>query len=250
MDVLKFTFQRVFTDGRASHELYGTHSMMVRRCYDPRMNNFLNYGGRGVFVRSAWIGPEGFWNFVADMGQRPEGHTLDRIDNDGPYCKENCRWVDRRTQANNTRSLITTNTSGAKGVHWCKRDNTYIVQMTLNSKRTCIGRFSKEDFDQAESFYLQALDMKINGIPDQEIYENLVLAVRVGSKKTRMRRNKTSEYWGVSYRQKQNDWVATVYENKQNRYLGVKPTEEEAHQLVINWLKTQEVLNQDGYTPQ
>lgn len=248
MDILKFTFQRVHLDGRAAHDLYNTHSMMVRRCHDPRMRNYPDYGDRGIFVSEPWLGPDGFWKFISDMGERPEGCTLDRIDNDGPYSKDNCRWADKRIQANNTRSLISSNTSGAKGVHWCKRDKVYIVQMTLNGKRTCIARFSKEDFDQAESFYLQALDMKLSGISDQDIYTNFVLDAKVANKATRMRRNKTSQYWGVSHRKDQNDWVAVVYENNKSKYLGISSTEEGAHQLVLNWLKDQEALNKNGYS--
>ena len=73
---------------------------MKARCANPRHSHFPYYGGRGIYVCDEWR--ESLMKFIEDMGERPsDKHQLDRIDNDGPYCKENCRWVTTETQTRN-----------------------------------------------------------------------------------------------------------------------------------------------------
>jgi hypothetical protein len=79
---------------------YESWSSMLKRCLNPECKDWPNYGGRGITVCERWLK---FENFLADMGERPPGLSIERLDHNGPYRKENCTWVTRKEQNRNTR---------------------------------------------------------------------------------------------------------------------------------------------------
>ena len=77
---------------------------MRTRCFDPKCGCYKHYGGRGITVCERWLGcPNGFINFFADMGKRPKGMSIDRINVNGNYEPGNCRWATKKVQTANRR---------------------------------------------------------------------------------------------------------------------------------------------------
>lgn len=96
------------TNGHSKHVLYGAWAGMIGRCHNPNHYSYGRYGGIGVKVCDRWRFGDGekpaFVCFLEDMGERPKGMTLDRIDPYQGYTPENCRWADSRRQRQNIRS--------------------------------------------------------------------------------------------------------------------------------------------------
>lgn len=87
----------------STHKLYPIWVSMMSRCNKPNNKAYANYGGRGIKVCHRWYN---ILNFIEDMGERPDGFSLDRINNDGNYEPSNCRWADSKTQNNNRRDNV------------------------------------------------------------------------------------------------------------------------------------------------
>jgi len=86
----------------ANKGAYTSWAAMKTRCTNPKHNRYKLYGGRGITFDPRW---DDFLVFLADMGPRPHKFSIDRIDPNGNYCKENCRWADYSTQ-NKNKSIL------------------------------------------------------------------------------------------------------------------------------------------------
>ena len=87
------------THGKSGTRAHGSWSYMIQRCTNSNNGNWHRYGGRGITVCKRW---RSFENFLADMGERPLGLSLDRKDNNGHYTPDNCRWATRKQQSENS----------------------------------------------------------------------------------------------------------------------------------------------------
>lgn len=133
---------------------------MIKRCTDTKNKAYKNYGERGITVYTKWL--NSFETFLNDVGKAPsEKDTFDRIDNDGNYEPSNVRWVSAQVQNLNKRPYKT-NKSGTTGVHFNKKKNKWIAQISVNKEVKFLGGFKtiKEAIDarkKAEEIYYKPL---------------------------------------------------------------------------------------------
>lgn len=140
-----FVERNTYHDASGSFE-HNSWSSAKSRCYNEGNARYSRYGGRGIKLCSRWLEPagKGFKNFIEDMGPAPDNTTLDRIDVDGDYCPENCRWADIYMQ-NFNQGMRKNNTSGKTGVSWSEARQKWVAAICLNNKPTSLGRFDTYD---------------------------------------------------------------------------------------------------------
>lgn len=125
--------------GMSDSRLYRIYHNMVSRCYRKSINGYENYGGRGIRVCDEWLGKDGFQNFM--IWSFANGYndelTIDRLDSNGNYEPNNCKWATRKEQANNTRATICLEYNGEK------HSLTEWSEITGLSKQTIYNRINK-----------------------------------------------------------------------------------------------------------
>lgn len=107
---------------------YQAFHQSKNRCFNPNNSRYKDYGGRGITMCDRWASKNGYKNFLEDMGERPDGMTLDRIDNNGNYEPSNCRWASYQQQSLNKR-VYKNNSSGIVGVRFMRQFNLWCASV-------------------------------------------------------------------------------------------------------------------------
>lgn len=164
--------------GNSKHPLYATWVNMLHRCYCEKNKSYKNYGGRGIIVDESWWE---FENFIKDMPEKPsKNHSMDRINNDAGYSKDNCRWATRSEQCDNRR-LFKNNTSGGQGI--VKTSFGYSSRYDYEKKRFQIGIFlTYEEAVEARKIFVTLFHIDreeaIKSISEETVWNNSITKIR------------------------------------------------------------------------
>lgn len=126
------------TVNRVESPTHITWRSMIDRCYNPSREAYKYYGALGVTVCERW---KTYENFLEDMGERPDGMTLNRVKGAKEYSPENCEWATRSVQAYDQR-IRETNKSGVTGVCWDKRVGKWEAYISVNKKKVSLGFYN------------------------------------------------------------------------------------------------------------
>ena len=134
--------EKVTKHGLGKSRAYSSWHDMLRRCYNPKNHNYEYYGEKGIKVCERWWS---FENFYEDMGEKPEGFTLERINNNKDYFPDNCRWASWKDQMQNRRF---------KGYYWDEATQKWKAKISCNYKVIHLGSFDTPE--EARQAYLEA----------------------------------------------------------------------------------------------
>ncbi len=143
------------THGDSKKRLYGIYLNIKQRCLNPNNGNYLYYGAKGITICKEWQNSYfTFKKWALENGYLKE-LSIDRINNDGDYEPNNCRWATMKTQGRN-RAITTRNKSGYIGVSWCSQTSKWKSQIVINFKsKTLLRSYSKKECAKIRDKYIK-----------------------------------------------------------------------------------------------
>lgn len=199
------------------HSAYSAWAGLKDRCDNINSSSYPNYGGRGISYYKAWVH---FENFADDMGPKPTpDHSIERVDNDGNYDKDNCIWATRHEQSLNRRTF-TNNSTGYTGVKLVKKSGRYTATMHFKKVRYMVSG-SFETIDQAGEARAKLLALLKAG-------EDVTHLTQRG-----IRCNNTTGVTGISSCKK-GGYIARIVRGGERKYLGYFKHFDDAKEAIEN----------------